>query len=285
MGHGWGYYGPGYGAYLRSAVPPCLLLHACCCVLAAVCSCSRSASAGVPFCPKACRCSAEPLGELAVRCSGARLTEVPRDLPSEVTRLALDANHITCVRPGAFRGMRRLKELNLSGNLFETLPAGVFAGLEDTLKMIDISDNRLTTLRPEIFQGMMSVRVRLSRNPWHCDCALQQALSGVMDADPVGEALCRTALVPELAGKTLSRALPALCGGSAVAGGRRRRTTDVAMLLTMAAWFAMVIVYVVVYVRRNQAETRRHLEYLKSLPNCQPGQADSEEADTVSSGL
>ena len=45
-----------------------------------------------------------------------------------------------------------------------------------------------------------------------------------------------------------------------------RRTTDVAMLVTMFLWFSMVISYLVHYVRHNQEDARRHLEYLKSLP-------------------
>ena len=48
-----------------------------------------------------------------------------------------------------------------------------------------------------------------------------------------------------------------------------RRTTDVAMLVTMFLWFSMVISYLVRYVRHNQADARRHLQYLKSLPTPQ----------------
>ena len=35
------------------------------------------------------------------------------------------------------------------------------------------------------------------------------------------------------------------------------------MLVTMFGWFTMVISYVVYYVRQNQEDARRHLEYLE----------------------
>lgn len=44
-----------------------------------------------------------------------------------------------------------------------------------------------------------------------------------------------------------------------------RRTTDVVMLVTMFLWFSMVISYLVYYVRQNQQDARRHMEYLMSL--------------------
>ncbi|MGH0158723.1 UNVERIFIED_CONTAM: hypothetical protein FKN15_036008 [Acipenser sinensis] len=49
----------------------------------------------------------------------------------------------------------------------------------------------------------------------------------------------------------------------------------------MFGWFAMVIAYLVHYVWQNQDDTRRHLEYLKSLPGLQHKSEESSAVSTV----
>lgn len=53
------------------------------------------------------------------------------------------------------------------------------------------------------------------------------------------------------------------------------------MLVTMFGWFTMVISYVVYYVRQNQEDARRHLEYLKSLPSRQKKADEPDDISTV----
>lgn len=48
-----------------------------------------------------------------------------------------------------------------------------------------------------------------------------------------------------------------------------RRTTDAVMLVTMFLWFSTVICYLVYYIRQNQEDARRHMEYLKALQSRQ----------------
>ncbi|KAG7264870.1 hypothetical protein CRUP_000437 [Coryphaenoides rupestris] len=80
---------------------------------------------------------------------------------------------------------------------------------------------------------------------------------------------------PSAAWPTTTRRQPACCAAAQSSATRRggpswpwttdlcnlaKRTTDYAMLVTMFGWFAMVISYVVYYVRQNQEDARRHLE-------------------------
>ncbi|XP_076973802.1 leucine-rich repeat-containing protein 3 [Tamandua tetradactyla] len=216
---------------------------------------------GAP-CPQGCLCP-ELAGAVAVHCSARGLQEVPRDIPADAVLLKLDANDIAYVPDGVFRRLSQLRELDLSRNAIETLGPAAFAGLAGGLRLLDLSHNRLRRI-PKDALGPLGARVRLSHNPLHCECALQEALWELrLDPDAADEIACRTSEREELVGRPLIQALDAganLCGA-------RRRTTDVAMLATMFGWFAMVVTYLAYYVRQNQAATRRHLQYLKSLPS------------------
>ncbi|KAG7248391.1 hypothetical protein CRUP_026742 [Coryphaenoides rupestris] len=128
------------------------------------------------------------------------------------------------------------------------LEAGCFRDLSPTLRFLDLSSNRLSTLDPAALGGLRA-HANLTSNPWHCDCKLQVRMClGLVwiVLDAVGVPFV---LLAEDWDLCLSL----------------RRTTDVAMLVIMFLWFSMVISYLVYYVRHNQEDTRRHLEYLKSL--------------------
>lgn len=53
-----------------------------------------------------------------------------------------------------------------------TLEPGCFYGLEDSLRLLDLSSNRLSWLEPQAFAGLQ-VQVNFTHNPWHCDCSMQ----------------------------------------------------------------------------------------------------------------
>ncbi|XP_058517197.1 leucine-rich repeat-containing protein 3 [Ochotona princeps] len=238
----------GPASLLATAPGPCLLLLFC-----------VPLSAG---CPQSCQCP-EHAGALAVHCSARGLQEIPRDIPAEAVLLKLDANRISHVPNGAFQHLQQLRELDLSQNAIETIGPAAFSGLAGGLRLLDLSHNRIRRV-PKDALGKLSARIRLSHNPLHCECALQQALWELkLDPDSVHDIACHTSVQEEFVGKPLIQALDAgvsFCGV-------HHKTTDVAMLVTMFGWFAMVITYIVYYVRHNQEDTRRHLEYLKSLPS------------------
>ncbi|KAJ7992142.1 hypothetical protein DPEC_G00275470 [Dallia pectoralis] len=252
----------------------CLLLH-----LLALTSTAAGLRRETFGCAGSCSCAEEADGGRTVRCSNMRLAEVPRDLPNDTRRLYLDGNLLTGVPGDAFAGLSLLSVLDLSRNELTHMEPGAFRGLARTLRNLDLSSNRLTTLEPEVLGGLRA-HANLTHNPWHCDCHMQVSMPRLdLDAVSLAGVVCHT-WEPKDAG--IDPGVPFvmmadkhdLCGGV-------KRTTDVAMLVTMFGWFAMVISYLVYYVRHNQEDTRRHLEYLKSLPSKPSGQEEVSILSTV----
>uniref|UniRef100_I3N595 Leucine rich repeat containing 24 n=1 Tax=Ictidomys tridecemlineatus TaxID=43179 RepID=I3N595_ICTTR len=157
-------------------------------------------------CPAACRCYSA-----TVECGALRLRVVPLGIPPG-TQLALTGNRLRGLRGGAFVGLAQLRVLYLAGNqlarlldfTFLHLPVrgqkrGIFLSwqsssllgekcqpknsielLEDqalaglsSLALLDLSRNQLGTISREALQPLASLQVlRLTENPWRCDCAL-----------------------------------------------------------------------------------------------------------------
>ncbi|XP_015277712.1 PREDICTED: leucine-rich repeat-containing protein 3-like [Gekko japonicus] len=232
-------------------------------------------------CPQGCDC---PVGSGVVWCDRRQLMTIPFDIPRDTRILYLDSNWITHVPSGAFRGLTQLRELHLAGNLIETIAPGAFRGLGGALRLLDLSGNQLQALEVAPFVTLAWVKLELYDNPWHCDCSLQELMEALpLDTETVDDVVCATAPWEEYIGKPLAHLLHSginFCVS-------QQRNTDLAMLLTMFCWFTVVITYVIYYVRRNQAESRRHLEYLKSLPlpRKQSSPEDEVETDTLSTIL
>ncbi|KAJ8254281.1 hypothetical protein COCON_G00208930 [Conger conger] len=226
-------------------------------------------------CSRSCYCSESPDGGQEVRCSSMHLAHVPRDLPNDTRHLYLDYNRLTTIPTDAFLGLTLLSELDLSHNELAQLEPGAFRGLAGSLEFLDLSSNRLIALNPLAFEGIRS-QANLTHNPWHCDCSLQSAMP-LLDLEPTSLAgvVCQTSEPAEAA----VQGLPFLLAAGADLCVSVKKTTDVAMLVTMFGWFAMVISYLIYYVRHNQEDARRHMEYLKSLPG---RQGRSEQSSTLS---
>lgn len=210
-----------------------------------------------------------------MRCSNLQLTEIPEDIPNDTRRVYLDFNLFTTIPTNAFAALTHLVELDLSHNELSLLEPGAFRGLGSSLQLLDLSSNKLINFNPDAFEGLRA-RANLTNNPWHCDCNLQMALPRV-DLEPVSLAgiVCQTSYPEEIG--VVGRAF--LLEPDIDLCVVMKRTTDVAMLVVMFGWFTMVISYLVYYVRANQEDARRHLEYLKSLPS---RQGKSEESSTIS---
>ncbi|KAI1896522.1 hypothetical protein AGOR_G00095640 [Albula goreensis] len=253
---------------LRHSVVMCLLLHS----LVLMTFCFHHAATS---CSKSCYCSQSETWGKTVRCSNLRLTEIPQDIPNDTRRLYLDFNLLTTVPANAFLDLRLLNELDLSHNELAQLESGAFRGLASSLQFLDLSSNKLMTLNPEAFEGLQA-RANLTHNPWHCDCNLQNVMPH-MNLEPASLAgiVCQTSEPEDIGAKGNPLLLTKDLDLCAVL----KKTTDVAMLVTMFGWFTMVISYLVYYVRHNQEDARRHLEYLKSLPS---KQGKSEESSTIS---
>ncbi|KAG9264259.1 leucine-rich repeat-containing protein 3B-like [Astyanax mexicanus] len=239
-------------------VLPCLLLR-----VLGLGSGSRQLMSG---CPESCYCSESWDGGLAVRCSNMNLLAVPRDLPNQTRRLYLDYNLLVSVPADSFLGLPLLAELDLSHNRLMQLEPGAFHGLADSLTSLDLSFNLLETMDPEAL-GELRAQANLTHNPWMCDCRLQVAMPQLqLEPSSLAGVVCNGSEPEDVGARGVPFVLVAadldLCAAL-------KRTTDVAMLVTMFGWFTMVISYLVYYVRHNREDARRHLEYLKSLPNKQ----------------
>ncbi|XP_066433474.1 leucine-rich repeat-containing protein 3 [Eleutherodactylus coqui] len=227
-------------------------------------------------CPKSCQCS-DNSGAMVVQCSSRDLEEIPIDLPTDTVSLKLDANKIQQVPNNAFKDLNYLQELDLSKNSIEKIELSAFKGVSDGLRLLDLSGNQIQTIPKEALANLKG-KIRLSNNPLHCDCSLQEMLRELnLDPDTVNDISCQTSVQEEYVGKPLIQVLDSGINFCNI----HHRTTDVAMFITMFGWFTMVITYVVYYVRHNQEDARRHLEYLKSLPSTQI----TKDFDTISTVL
>lgn len=234
-------------------------------------------SVPVVACPTSCHC-VEKNGLTVVQCMSRNLEKIPADLPRDTVILLLASNHITHIPHHAFKELHYLQELDLSNNEIKTVDAGAFQGVFDSLLVLDLSNNRIKSVPKEAF-ARLRAKISLSNNPWHCECTLQEVLRELqLDPETVNEVMCHTAVKEEYAGKPLIQVLDSginFCNF-------HHKTTDVAMFVTMFGWFMMVIAYVIYYVRHNQEDARRHLEYLKSLPS---SSQISKDFDTISTVL
>ncbi|KAM4698062.1 leucine-rich repeat-containing protein 3-like [Rhinophrynus dorsalis] len=230
----------------------------------------------IASCPKSCQCS-DINGAMVVHCSSRDLEEIPGDLPMDTVSLKLDANKIHQVPNNAFKDLSYLQELDLSRNSIEVIDLAAFKGVAEGLRLLDLSGNQIQSIPKEALANLRA-KIRLSNNPWHCDCTLQEVLRELkLDPDTVNDISCQTAVQEEYVGKPLIQVLDSGINFCNI----HNKTTDVAMFITMFGWFAMVITYVVYYVRHNQEDARRHLEYLKSLPSTQI----TKDFDTISTVL
>lgn len=215
-------------------------------------------------CPESCLCFESVDGGLVVSCSNMQLIAVPRNLPNTTRHLYLNNNLLVTVPSDSFLDLPLLCDLDLSHNRLNHLEAGAFRGLADSLVTLDLSYNQLETLDPNVL-GDIGAHANLSHNPWQCDCRLQLAMPQLLlDPSSLAEVVCNSSEPEELGAQGLPFILIAadvdFCGAL-------RKTTDMVMLITMFGWFAMVISYLVYYVRHNQEDAEHHLEYLKFLPN------------------
>lgn len=97
-------------------------------------------------CPTGCTCYHDPTwGNNIVDCGSARLTEIPKRIPMDVTELYLDGNNLQKLPSHLFIGKKKMQKLFLNNSLIETLDNKVFNGLSG-LNILHLEHNSIPTL-------------------------------------------------------------------------------------------------------------------------------------------
>ncbi|XP_077973715.1 uncharacterized protein LOC144429519 [Styela clava] len=104
------------------------------------------------FCPKKCTCQ-----QRIVQCSGKKLTEIPRNIPSRVSEQIADDNFISELPAQVLQGGDSLLSLNLSHNVIQSLSEDNFQ-LTPALTYIDLSYNNLTCIQGNVFRGLTDLQ-------------------------------------------------------------------------------------------------------------------------------
>ncbi|XP_078270766.1 leucine-rich repeat and transmembrane domain-containing protein 1 [Rhinoraja longicauda] len=139
----------------------------------------------VTGCPEKCQCVET---EKAVRCTGRRLTEVPRGIARNTESLYLQNNRIHTISKADFTGMSQLQTLDLSNNIISNLSSDTFDGLHSLLMLklannsianvgnqmlhstgnlhqLDLSFNNLTSLPDGLFNNLQNLtRLAIHQN-------------------------------------------------------------------------------------------------------------------------
>ncbi|KAK5650601.1 hypothetical protein RI129_001630 [Pyrocoelia pectoralis] len=147
---------------------------------------------GDNYCPPMCTCTGT-----VVRCSRAKLKEIPRGIPAETSELYLDVNEIQSVQAERIAHLKALTRLDLSNNQIGILANNTFNNLSKLSTLI-ISYNKLQCVQRNALIGLKSLRIlslhgnqismipegtftdlksithlALGANPLYCDCSLR----------------------------------------------------------------------------------------------------------------
>uniref|UniRef100_A0A8C4WCA1 Reticulon 4 receptor n=1 Tax=Gopherus evgoodei TaxID=1825980 RepID=A0A8C4WCA1_9SAUR len=107
----------------------------------------------VESCPGACVCYSEP--KITISCQQQGLTVIPTEIPIQTQRIFLHSNKITLVRSTSFTSCRNMTILWIHSNNISLIESGAFYGL-DKLEELDLSDNvNLKSINPTTFQGLI----------------------------------------------------------------------------------------------------------------------------------
>ncbi|KAI6076116.1 Reticulon-4 receptor [Aix galericulata] len=107
----------------------------------------------VESCPGACVCYSEP--KITISCQQQGLTAIPTEIPIQSQRIFLHNNKITLVRSTSFTSCRNMTILWIHSNNISLIEPGAFYGLSK-LEELDLSDNtNLKSINPVTFRGLV----------------------------------------------------------------------------------------------------------------------------------
>ncbi|XP_048395199.1 leucine-rich repeat-containing protein 19-like [Stegostoma tigrinum] len=108
----------------------------------------------------------EILNEASAICTGRNLTRVPKGLPTNLTHLDLSGNSVDSTDLENNRRLQALRDLvflNLSNNNMPTLTPEIFMNLKK-LKVLDLSHCKIDLLHPKAFKGLFSLKILMLNN-------------------------------------------------------------------------------------------------------------------------
>ncbi|XP_071142427.1 SCO-spondin-like isoform X3 [Mytilus edulis] len=92
-----------------------------------------------------------------VNCANKNLAQIPRNIPTDTTRLALNQNKIQSIDATSLSGLTSLEMLFLEYNEISSIEDGAFSTLR-SLVTLSIYDNKLTTIKTDTFKSLGSLR-------------------------------------------------------------------------------------------------------------------------------
>ncbi|KAM7415301.1 hypothetical protein PAMA_019907 [Pampus argenteus] len=104
---------------------------------------------------------------------GVRLAPSDPNNSTEATQGLNESQGSAGLNKEAFRGLWRLRGLDLSSNGLLWLPKGLLDGLQ-RLAWLSVASNRLAALDRVTFEPLLGLQhLHLAGNPWECDCKLR----------------------------------------------------------------------------------------------------------------
>lgn len=105
------------------------------------------------------------LSNTTLDCSNLKLSVIPKNIPKTVLRLNLSGNHLENLEDDSFdECCEKLKVLDISNNQLTTLTQRHFGRLK-SLETLLLGSNKITDLQPDTFEAVTSLRrLDLSRN-------------------------------------------------------------------------------------------------------------------------
>uniref|UniRef100_A0AAQ5YEG4 Slit homolog 2 (Drosophila) n=1 Tax=Amphiprion ocellaris TaxID=80972 RepID=A0AAQ5YEG4_AMPOC len=173
---------------------------------------SSSSSCSVLQCPESCTCSNN-----IVDCRGKGLTEIPTNLPETITEIRLEQNAIKVIPAGAFSPYKKLRRIDLSNNQISELASDAFQGLRSLNSLIKYPPSRIQTVTSTYISVILaslyytcvgflcSVRIsHLAQNPFICDCHLKW-LADYLQDNPIETSGARCTSPRRLANKRIGQ--------------------------------------------------------------------------------
>nr|XP_022908749.1 protein slit [Onthophagus taurus] len=176
---------------------------------------------GENYCPPSCVCTGT-----IVRCSKAKLKEIPRGIPPETSELYLDGNEITKIQADKISHLKSLTRLDLSNNQIGILSNFTFSNLSKlstliigynklqciqrnalyglkSLRIISLHGNQISMIPEGTFANLTSItHIAFGSNPLFCDCNLRW-LSDWVKIDYIEPGIARCADPPNMKDKSI----------------------------------------------------------------------------------